>query len=88
MKSYIFLISGRVQGVWYRATVQKNAQAGGFSGYVKNLPDGRVEAGVMCEEKQLDNFISLLEKGSERSYVDHIEQEECAEIFSGGFRVR
>ena len=88
MKSYLFLISGRVQGVWYRATVQRNAQAAGFNGYVKNLPDGRVEAGVTCADKRLPEFIALLQKGSELSHVEGIEHSETEEKFSDVFVVR
>ena len=36
-------VSGRVQGVWYRATTQRKATALGLDGWVSNLPDGRVE---------------------------------------------
>ena len=88
MKSYRFLISGRVQGVWYRANVQKNADKAGFKGYVKNLEDGRVEAGVSCEEKRLSDFIVLLKKGSQLSRVDEIIQSKISEQFTGGFVVR
>jgi acylphosphatase len=88
MKSYRFLISGRVQGVWYRATVQQNAQRLGFSGYVENLPDGRVEAGVTCQDERLPDFIELLQKGSEHSRVEHIAQYELAERFDSGFVIR
>ena len=55
MKSYKFLIRGRVQGVWYRANVQKNAQKFGFNGYVKNREDGSVEAVVCCEKDRLED---------------------------------
>ncbi len=37
------LVSGRVQGVWYRASTQRQAEALGISGHARNLPDGRVE---------------------------------------------
>ncbi len=88
MKSYRFLIRGRVQGVWYRANVQKNADKSSFNGYVKNLQDGRVEAVVSCEEKRLSDFIALLKKGSQLSSVDEITQREISERFTGGFVVR
>ena len=39
MKSYRFIISGRVQGVWYRRSIQVGANMAGFSGYVRNLPE-------------------------------------------------
>lgn len=88
MQSYKFSVSGRVQGVFYRANVAKNAQEAGFNGYVRNLDDGRVEAAVSCEEAKLEAFIILLQKGSPRSRVEGIEQSEVEEMFCGGFVVR
>lgn len=88
MKSYRFFISGRVQGVYYRANVAINAQKAGFSGCVRNLDDGRVEAAVSCEEERLQDFIALLQNGSEKSCVENIEQIAIEERFSGVFVVR
>lgn len=88
MKSYRFIISGEVQGVWYRRNVQRNARNGGFSGYVRNLPDGRVEAVVTCDETKLSEFIALLREGSPMSSVTAIEQTESDVHFDGGFEVR
>lgn len=88
MKSYRFLISGRVQGVFYRANVSRNARDAGFSGYVRNLDDGRVEAAVSCAEERLGEFIALLRRGSEASRVDGIEQSATDETFIGTFDVR
>ena len=41
---YRVLVSGRVQGVYFRDTCQRRAREHGVSGWVRNLPDGRVEA--------------------------------------------
>ena len=41
---YRVLVSGRVQGVWFRDACQRRAREHGVSGWVRNLPDGRVEA--------------------------------------------
>jgi acylphosphatase len=88
MKNYRFIISGRVQGVWYRKSIQSHAASAGYSGYVRNLPDGTVEAGVTCSERRLDEFKALLRRGSESSRVDTIEQHPGNETHSGPFEVR
>ena len=88
MENYQFIISGKVQGVWYRKTVSDNARKKGFSGYVKNLVDGRVEVGACLEDDDFAIFISILEEGSMASRVDNIEQFQANEVFSGEFEIR
>ncbi len=88
MNSHRFLITGKVQGVWYRATVQRNAQDLGLDGYVRNLPDGSVEAGVTCGDAKLTLFIELIKEGSALSVVEDIIQTKSEELFVGGFVVR
>lgn len=88
MQNYRFIISGRVQGVWYRKSIQSHASAAGFSGYVRNLSDGTVEAGVTCSEARLEEFKAVLRRGSEASRVDAIEQRHSSETHSGPFEVR
>jgi len=88
MGNYQFIVSGKVQGVWYRKTICENANKKGFSGYVKNLDDGCVEAGVSLEDDDFAEFISILETGSMNSRVDNIEQFQSNEAFSGEFEIR
>ena len=88
MKNYKFIISGKVQGVYYRANINKNALESGYSGYVKNKTDGTVEAAVSCEESQIKDFITILKNGSPYSNVTNIKQLECSETFSGDFEIR
>ena len=88
MQSYKFLVSGRVQGVYYRANVAKNSKKSGLSGYVKNLEDGRVEAVVTCELSELETFKNILKKGSPLSKVTSLEEHSCLEYFSGPFAVK
>lgn len=76
------LISGKVQGVWFRANTQKKAQQLGVSGWVRNLPDGSVEIKATAPTDSLNEFIAWLKIGPELARVDNITIESCAiEIF-------
>ncbi|MEA2049188.1 MAG: acylphosphatase [Campylobacterota bacterium] len=88
INSYKFIVSGRVQGVYYRKTINENAQKLNFSGYVKNLPNKDVEACISCNSDDLDKFITILKNGSSNSEVTNIEQLTTNELFSGKFEIR
>ncbi|MGL4652496.1 MAG: acylphosphatase [Cetobacterium sp.] len=74
MKTYHFLIKGRVQGVGYRITTQLNAERIGINGIVKNLPNGDVEVFAQGEENIIQNFKKYLKIGSIMSKVQSIEE--------------
>ncbi|QOY55761.1 acylphosphatase [Candidatus Sulfurimonas marisnigri] len=88
MKNYKFIINGRVQGVFYRKSTYEKSIKENFSGYVKNLPNGSVEACVTCNENDINRFIEILKKGSTKSIVKNIERHPCDETFSGDFEIR
>ena len=67
-----FLVSGRVQGVGYRYFALDAARREGLSGYVKNLPDGRVEAEAEGEAEALERFERALRRGPSRARVEHV----------------
>lgn len=54
------LISGRVQGVFYRGSAQQRARDAGIAGYARNLPDGRVEVLACGEQGAVLEFIDWL----------------------------
>lgn len=74
MKKHIF-ITGRVQGVGFRHFTRKNAEALGVTGWVKNLPDGRVEAVFQGDEEQIEELVERCKKGPVASYVQDIKIE-------------
>ena len=60
MTSVRVVVSGRVQGVWFRAWTKKQAKSRGLSGWVRNLNDGTVEAGFSGAN---ETVTSMLEGG-------------------------
>ncbi|MCS7149572.1 MAG: acylphosphatase [Caldimicrobium sp.] len=73
MKRARVIISGRVQGVFFRAYTKEEAQRLGLKGWVRNLPDGRVEALFEGEPSAVDEMIKWCQKGSPTSVVTKVE---------------
>jgi acylphosphatase len=69
------MVSGRVQGVFYRATVAERARNLGLRGYARNLPDGRVEVLACGDAKVVDEFVKWLWTGSAASKVTAVDVE-------------
>jgi acylphosphatase len=69
-------VSGRVQGVFYRATCARKAQELGITGYARNLPDGRVEVLACGDAPRLDVFVNWLWEGSSASKVTAVDTAE------------
>ena len=67
------LISGRVQGVWFRANTKNKADELGLSGWVKNTIDGKVEAVFEGDEKNIFKMIEWCSKGPSKAKVSKIE---------------
>jgi acylphosphatase len=75
-------ISGRVQGVWYRESMRLEAERLGITGWVKNLPDGRVEAVISGNPESLEAIIAWAWKGPPMAKVLNID----IQAESGAFR--
>lgn len=71
------LVSGIVQGVFFRASTQQQATKLGIGGYAKNLPDGRVEVLACGEQQNIDTLMEWLHDGPRLARVDRLE---CIEI--------
>ncbi len=73
MKRVRIYVSGLVQGVFYRANAQKEAQRLKVTGYIKNLLDGRVEAVIEGEDICVDKMILWCEVGPKYARVEKVE---------------
>lgn len=82
------IVSGKVQGVFYRATAKKVADEFGVKGWIKNLGNGDVEAYICGTETQLKNFIEWARRGSHLSSVEKIEIFDEKEEFFGSFQIK
>lgn len=68
--NYQCIISGKVQGVFYRSHIQEMASDAGFNGFVRNLPNADDEACVTIDDvKKLAYFLKILKQGSLYSRV-------------------
>jgi len=83
-----YLISGRVQGVGYRAFVLSAATRLSVAGWARNLADGRVEVHASATAAELDEFEAWLRKGPRFSDVRHVEITEAALPDSREFHIR
>lgn len=81
-------IFGRVQGVGFRYTTRNAAASYGIKGYVKNLPDGSVYIESEGPEKNVLEFVQWCRKGSDYSFVDHIEVEDSDVKNFNAFEIR
>jgi acylphosphatase len=70
-------VSGRVQGVFYRASARQRAQELGCRGYAHNLPDGRVEVLAVGEPGAVHALVEWLRQGPPAAHVADVE---CSEV--------
>lgn len=73
MRATRILVTGAVQGVGFRYHARRAARVLGLRGYVRNLPDGRVEAVASGPEDGLTRFLAEIRRGPRGSRVDDIE---------------
>jgi acylphosphatase len=81
------VVHGRVQGVWFRESARRRAEELGLVGWVRNAPDGTVEAEVEGPADDVAVLVSWLGHGPPQSRVDAIDVEERTPISERGFRV-
>ncbi|MEM3401792.1 MAG: acylphosphatase [Candidatus Hadarchaeales archaeon] len=82
-------VSGEVTGVFFRAHVKELAERLGVSGWVRNTPDGRVEAVFEGEKEKVEEMIKFCRRGPPAAVVSNVEvkMEKYTGEFSG-FKIR
>jgi acylphosphatase len=82
VRKHLFIL-GRVQGVFFRATLQEFAYRNGITGWVANNYDGSVEAVLEGESDNVDRVVKWCHRGPRGAYVSGVDVEE--EDYSGHF---
>jgi len=87
IRAHVF-VSGRVQGVYYRATTRDTARERGVDGWVRNLDDGRVEAVFEGPEADVESMLEWCHTGSPKARVDDVDVEYGDPGGLEGFEIR
>lgn len=88
MRSVHAVISGRVQGVGYRAWVEREAAARGLSGWVRNRRDGTVEAVFCGDDAGVRDMLAACEIGPPMAGVLKLDVADASDTSGSGFEVR
>ncbi len=84
MKTVKVIVSGRVQGVWFRASTRSQAVKLGIKGYVRNMPDGNVEFVAEGDDAAVDRLIAWARMGPPAAKVNNLHLEVLP--YRGDFR--
>ncbi|MBE3574515.1 MAG: acylphosphatase [Firmicutes bacterium] len=81
-------ITGRVQGIGFRWRARMQAQALGLAGWVRNLPDGRVEAAVEGPAAAVQEFVLWCQEGPAGGWVERVDMRSEPLAGETGFQIR
>jgi acylphosphatase len=82
------VVSGQVQGVFFRDTARRRAEAAGVAGWISNRPDGAVEAVFEGDESTVDQLVDFCRRGPSRAEVSSIDVIDEQPEGLSGFQVR
>jgi acylphosphatase len=82
MMTFAITVSGRVQGVFFRASTRDKAKSLGLIGFVKNQPDGSVYIEACGEVEKLQELVDWCHQGPSQAVVENVE---TSEISPGGY---
>lgn len=81
-------IRGRVQGVFFREETRRRAESLGIDGWIRNLPDGSVEAAFEGEAERVESMVGWCKRGPRGAMVESIEAAQEPPTGERGFEVR
>ncbi len=76
MKALHLMIHGRVQGVWFRASTQEAAHTLKIRGWVRNTPEGSVEAHIQGDDHAVEEMVAWCRTGPPGARVDAVDVHE------------
>ncbi len=82
IRAHVF-VSGRVQGVFFRSETRDEAKKRGVKGWVRNLPDGRVEAVFEGEEREVKTLVEFCKRGPPGARITDVQV--IVENYTGEF---
>jgi acylphosphatase len=87
MRRVRVVVQGRVQGVFFRASCASEARARGLGGWVRNLPDGRLEAAFEGPDADVETMVDWCRRGPPGARVDDVEVTDETPVGDIWFRV-
>ncbi|MGH0029722.1 MAG: acylphosphatase [Myxococcota bacterium] len=82
------VVTGRVQGVWFRGATAEQARARGLAGWVRNLRDGRVEAVFEGPADAVEALVAFVHEGPSHAQVRSVEVSDEPPLGETDFQVR
>lgn len=87
MKACLVRIYGKVQGVFFRASLKQTADQHGVHGWVRNRTDGTVEAHLQGAEAQVAKILEWAARGPDQAEVSEVKVDDTTPITSKGFTI-
>ncbi|WP_299602807.1 acylphosphatase [uncultured Aquimarina sp.] len=88
IKHYNIIVTGKVQGVWYRKSTLEKAQELGIKGIVKNLPNGDVYIEAEGDEDQLSQLLAWCADGPQFAKVINVDKKEAPVLSFKEFQIQ
>ena len=88
MKRARVVVSGSVQGVFFRTQTRDRARSLGVAGWIRNVPDGTVEAAFEGDDERVDSMVEWCRRGPSGATVEHVEVEWAEPQGEVGFAIR